>query len=504
MLTIQGFLTQAVLSGIILLFSRFLWNYLRSPLKSFPGPWQSSFTNIWRLIETYQGRCELTHLDLHRKLGSAIRIGPNILSLSDPSLINQVYTVRDPWLKSDLYNVNDIKTNGMRLKNLFSHQDEKWHSKYLRPVKNLYSMTKVQDVEPAIDVMISSFADKIRERFVQPGKICQMSEYLTFLSWDVMGQVTFSKDLGILEAGYDHQKLLETSVKSLDYFAPICQIPKLDFLLDKNPICRVGPPSFGWATGFSVGQYQTRLTDGTSTKGRVADYMDKFIELKGKHADTVDDNTVTMYMLSNVIAGGDTTANTMCSVIYYVLKHPHVYKKLCDELRSAKLALPAQWKDVVSLPYLDAVMREAMRISPGLAMVIERIVPKGGFSLPDGRFVAEGTIVGMNPYVIHRDSAVYGADVDSFIPERWLPATGESDEVYESRIKKMKGSLLTFGAGPRSCLGRHLAQLEVYKVIATIFTEFDMELPSLDHEWNVTNSWFVRGENIPVTIKEAS
>ena len=224
MASLQEFLVNCILTVVILIASRFLWNYLRSPLKSFPGPWQASFTNIWRFLETWQGRCELTHLDLHRKLGSAVRIGPNILSLSDPQLINQVYTARNPWMKSDQYNVNDVVIDGVRVKNLFSHQDEKWHSQFLRPIKGLYSMTRVQDNEAGVDLMITSFVEKIRERFIKTGKLCDMADYITYLAWDVMAQVTFSKDLGILEAGYDVPKIIETSSKALDYFAPVCSL----------------------------------------------------------------------------------------------------------------------------------------------------------------------------------------------------------------------------------------------------------------------------------------
>lgn len=91
--------TNLVLSVVILFISRFLWNYLRSPLKSFPGPAATSFTNIWRLQDVFRGRCDITQTALHRKHGPAVRMGPNLLSLSDPNLISQVYNTKSPWLK---------------------------------------------------------------------------------------------------------------------------------------------------------------------------------------------------------------------------------------------------------------------------------------------------------------------------------------------------------------------------------------------------------------------
>jgi hypothetical protein len=91
--------TNLALSVVILFISRFLWNYVRSPLKSFPGPAPTSFTNIWRLQDVFRGRCDITQTALHRKYGSAVRMGPNLLSLSDPNLISQVYNTKSPWLK---------------------------------------------------------------------------------------------------------------------------------------------------------------------------------------------------------------------------------------------------------------------------------------------------------------------------------------------------------------------------------------------------------------------
>jgi hypothetical protein len=76
-----------------------LWVYFSSPIKSIPGPFAAKFTNLWRLFDTWGGRCELTHQMLHEKYGQAVRIGPDIVSLSDPRLIRQVYDSRGTFLK---------------------------------------------------------------------------------------------------------------------------------------------------------------------------------------------------------------------------------------------------------------------------------------------------------------------------------------------------------------------------------------------------------------------
>lgn len=235
---------------------------------------------------------------------------------------------------------------------------------------------------------------------------------------------------------------------------------------------RIGPPTFAWANIFSLGQLQKRYQE--EKKDTKQDYLAKFLEIKEKNPELVDDNVIILWLLSNVLAGSDSTAYTMSAAIYYILKNPEVHKKLCAELRGANLSLPAKWKDIQGLKYLEAVMRESMRVHPGVGLILERVVPKGGLSLPDGRFVPEGVVVGMNPWVINKNEAVFGANTDDFIPERWLQASGESDEVYQARFSKMKGTDMTFGAGSRACLGQYLSQLESYKLIATLFSTFDV------------------------------
>lgn len=253
-------------------------------------------------------------------------------------------------------------------------------------------------------------------------------------------------------------------------------MPQLDLWLDKNPVHRVGPPSFGWAVQFSMETYQERVREGKHAQYEYLDFLDRYIEAKDKNPDIVTDNIILLYLIANIAAGSDTTASTMCAAVYYVLKHRAVHDRLREELRGSNLTMPAQWKEVRDLPYLDAVMRESMRVHPGVGLLLERIVPKEGLTLPDGRFVPAGTIVGMNPWVINRDSAVYGAEPDAFIPERWLPAKGESNDAFKVRFSKMKSTNLTFGAGPRVCLGQHISQLESYKFVATLFSKFDVSL----------------------------
>lgn len=79
-----------------------------------------------------------------------------------------------------MYSVNDVIVSGKRVSNLFGTTDEKWHATVIRPVKSLYSMTKVQDVEHCVDAVINLYLEKPQERFVSTGKPCDMADYILY------------------------------------------------------------------------------------------------------------------------------------------------------------------------------------------------------------------------------------------------------------------------------------------------------------------------------------
>lgn len=248
--------------------------------------------------------------------------------------------------------------------------------------------------------------------------------------------------------------------------------------MDKNPITRIGPkPTLtGVMYAFKVvAEYQAELANKQQKPGNVAHTLDKYVQLKETYPDMVNDVQIVNWLMLSILAGGDTTSATMRAIVYYLAKTPHAYKKLVDELDKAQLSLPAKWKDVNGLPYLDAVIREGYRINPGIAMVFERVVPEGGLTLPDGQFIPAGTKVGINPAVTNRDYDVFGTDADSFNPDRWLKQEGESQEGFDARSRRMRDVAdFTFGGGGRVCMGRYLAALELFKLFGTLYSLYDV------------------------------
>jgi cytochrome P450 len=122
--------------------------------------------------------------------------------------------------------------------------------------------------------------------------------------------------------------------------------------------------------------------------------------------------------------------------MYNILSHPASLKSLLSEIRSSNLSQPyPSWDEVQGLPFLDACVQEAIRLHPPFCLPLERIVPKSGVTIC-GRYFREGTVVGMNPYVVNRHKPTFGEDADEWRPERWLGLDGE-------QRRKMEGSVLT-------------------------------------------------------------
>ena len=250
------------------------------------------------------------------------------------------------------------------------------------------------------------------------------------------------------------------------------QIPWLDRLLGKNQYCPIKFATFEGAAYYSFQRLMERTA--APEKRGSGDFLDNFLEAKETHPDIVGDNEVVSYLMMNVLAGADTTAVAMKAITWYILSNRHVHARLVAELDGAGLSFPPQYGETRDLPYLDAVIREGMRIHPVISGILERVVPESGLTLPDGRVIAPGTKVGLNPWVTSRNPGVWGAEPDKFNPDRWLQAPDESDDEFAARLKRMKDTDMTFGAGNRICIGRNMAHVEIHKLITTLFSRYNV------------------------------
>ena len=323
------------------------------------------------------------------------------------------------------------------------------------------------------------------------------------VAWDFSSAAIFSRRFGYVDKGCDFDGSIAMSQKVGSYFQQVAQIPALDYFLDKNPVVRIGPPTFTNLARVSVEGFVNRLQGKDADfDPKTPDFLQHFIDAKAEFPH-VDDGTIIGYVMVSVIAGGDTTALVAAAVLYYALKHPGAYEKLVNEVRAAQVNpdAPVSYNLARRLPYLEANIRETTRLHPVVGMQLERYVPKEGLALPDGSLVPPGTGVGLNPYIIGRNTGLWGEDADDFRPERWLRAEGEDEATFAARWRKQAASDLNFGAGERICLGKNLGLVEVYKIVATLLNRYDMELVDPEGEWVVDGGWMLRPRGVSVIFR---
>jgi hypothetical protein len=171
-------------------------------------------------------------------------------------------------------------------------------------------------------------------------------------------------------------------------------------------------------------------------------------------------------------------------MILFLAQHPEAQDRLYREIQAAESEAldedidgdaPTAFACVLKMPYLENLILEAYRSHSTFSLLIERVVSSKGMELPSGQYLPPGTFVGINSAAMNRRPDVYGADAESFNPERWVRAAGESEEGFKVRKGRMDRAMMTFGYGSRSCIGKNIVQLELYKVMATVIGCFRIE-----------------------------
>ena len=145
------------------------------------------------------------------------------------------------------------------------------------------------------------------------------------------------------------------------------------------------------------GMLEERLAIKDATESPHRDFISRFLEAKEKHPETLNNRNMLGFVGSNLQAGSDTTAIALRTIIYHILKNPRVLARMREELdASSDILHPISFQQAFNdLPYINAVIQESLRIHPPFALLLERLVPASGLTLPDGLFLPGHTKVGM-------------------------------------------------------------------------------------------------------------
>jgi fatty acid omega-hydroxylase len=287
---------------------------------------------------------------------------------------------------------------------------------------------------------------------------------------DTIGEIGFGKAIGSLD---------DPSSPFLRSFDKAQQITLMRFINPLWPLFRlfnVGSETerkehFGRLDEYSRTVVR-ELQENINSSGKVGwadiegkkSFVGLFLADAQQRGEQVSEDYLRDLVLNFLIAGRDTTAQTLSWTLFLLCSHPEVETKARKEVEKVCGMAGLQYDDVNRLPYLNSILCEALRLYPSVP--IDQKYALEDDVWPDGTFVPAGTVVYYNIYTMGRDMAIWGEDAEVFRPERWL----EMQDMPSNYV------FPAFNAGPRECLGRRLAMVEMKACLATMLPHFTLQL----------------------------
>lgn len=526
------FFVYLALALLALRLSYIIFRALTSPLRHVPGPLLARFTRLYYFYMVWSTKAHLKNIELHRKYAKPgqyyaqiVRLAPNMYSIASPD--KAAYGIGSKMAKSSWY--EGWKHPSPDRWTLFADRDSKRHAETRRKFQGMYAMSSMKGYEGYVNECSDIFEQRLREVADQDQAV-DMSNALQCYAFDVIGDITYSKRFGFLDSFHDIQGAMK-KLEAVMMYGTLVGIyswahPYLYSLLERIPGTGAAGRTFimKYVTERMNERDEQRKAWKKEGKGVEAredmpqDFLDKLMDLEEDgQAKGVNRYNVFMLGLSNIGAGSDTTSVSLASILYNLITSPESIKKLRKEIEDATAEGNVKdnlvsWAASQEMPYLQACIKEGLRLHPATGLPLWRVVHEGGSDVC-GQFFPAGQEVGLNTWVAHYDKDIWGEDVETFRPERWIEAEKEGAE----RLKKMDEYYLPvgfarfmensfandeqFGLGSRTCIGRHVSYLEMAKLIPRMVQTFDFELENQNQQLDHWNFWFVKQRGFSVKVR---
>jgi cytochrome P450 len=441
------------------------------PLAKYPGPFLGCITDFYSVWQAWKGTRHLDFHNLHLKYGDIVRYGPNSISINTNTALHEIYGFKANVRKAHFYSVFPAQKGAW---STHSAIDKGLHARKRRVLSQAFSDNAMRGLQPHILGIIRTFTDAIgdvkhKSKDVLSGSWStpkNMALWANYMSYDVLGDICYGQSFDTLERE-DNRFAVELVGESSKFHYLNAQMPFLKKLgLDRVlfPTMRANRQRF---MGYSKARLQERMRLGTDNDRR--DFF--YYLLNAKDPETgVGFKTQELWGESNVllIAGSDTTSTAFSAVFFYLLTAPEELKRLQKEIRSTFSSVEdiVSGTQLTSCKYLRACIDEAMRLAPPVPALLPREVLQGGMII-DGHSFPAGTVVGVPAYAIHHKEEYY-PDPFYFNPSRWL-----ADEVSTGEHNLAKSAFCPFSIGPRGCIGKGVAYLELSVALARTVWLYD-------------------------------
>ncbi|KAI0593477.1 cytochrome P450 [Biscogniauxia sp. FL1348] len=415
----------------------------------FPGPWWARYTKIWHIWETRDSR---NHLYLHRlyqRYGDVVRTGPAEVTIFLPESHEAVGGRQSECIKSEFYDLLWPE------KALFAARNKAVHAKRRKDWQYGFSPSAVEHHERKALKWIDEL-DKQLERKANDGSVVDATDFFLWFTFDIMGDFTFSKSFGMLESQQWHNIIAKTR-NARTLLGPLAPTPWL-LHIGLNILPRVlwvkdWYDSVEWCQA----QMVERLSKGAQSE--VPDLTSFFMENnKGDKADP----WLRGDSLLAILAGSEPTAQILTAIFHELSMHPEHIDKIRQELADICIT---DIKALATLPHLNAVIQEAMRLHPNLLTGGSRKTTENGVKIGNVYIPPHITVITPH-YTIARREDCFDQGT-RFIPERWTTSP---------QMVRNSMAHIPFSIGQYNCIGQHLAWRIMRHTIARVVWKYNFYL----------------------------
>ncbi|KAL8769420.1 MAG: hypothetical protein Q9209_004648 [Squamulea sp. 1 TL-2023] len=470
--------TYPLIVGSLALLSLTAYKLLLQPffhLYGIPGPWWAPYTRAWLFMTLASEDSPSRYIAVNDKYGPLARIGPNHLITNDPETFRKILMPRSKYERGPWF--DSLRLNPNRA-NLITERNASRHN-------TLRSQMAPGVLVPVLTVQIEAFEQNIQQSlqgwilYVQkhgvsyPGdspRDFEIGRSIQYLVTDTICLLAFGRLLGFVSKHadcYGFLKTLEERLPIVEKFSILTEVNHLLAFISHIPWLRrilpsaTDPTGIGKIIGISREVVKDRIEQGVGSKN---DMLGSFL----KHG--LDPELADLEITIALFAGSDTTATSIRAILLHVITNPLVYGRLQREIDvrilDGTISSPVSEDEVRKLPYLQACIREGLRIFPPITYLRERVTPAHGDNL-NGFSIPAGVNIGFNlPGLLLND--VFGPDPRAFRPERWL-------EQEPARLRSMERVMdLVFGWGATRCLGMRMANANQSMYFVEVFRRWDV------------------------------
>lgn len=302
-----------------------------------------------------------------------------------------------------------------------------------------------------------------------------------FFTFDLMSYLVFGASYNLLTKAEDHS-IIDGVLGQMRRVSFLTQLPELEEMrLHKwlFPDARRRALAFSQKSKQIMEERQEKKKLVEAGEAPIDGPRDLFSKLlAAKDPDTGEGlSQKQLWAESNllIIAGSDTSSTGMAAVFFYLSRNPAAYKRVVEEVRRV---FPSpddvgQGAELLSCTYLRACIHEALRLAPAASGAMWREALPGGLRIPGADkdiYIPAGLEVATGIWSLNHNSKFY-PEPFAYRPERWM-----ADEVPEEERAAAKAAFATFSVGPRNCVGKGLAMIEISLALAVVISGYDFRL----------------------------